>query len=423
MDMKRILQALDNASTKPVEGITNMSKFLRIVKEADINQPAPGAATAQPTPAPGAAPGAATAQPTPAPGAAPATPQVDPANYKVPSVEFLKKNYQHPADVIDGAHPSETDPTRIGAWKSDSDFADLMMALDGSYYQARQADPNYQQPGFVKDDWELVQRLLGTPEGKEYAIANWIGLSDVNDKSPEAEFNRAQHKEFEKQANAKMAQQPDGIYTPGWKYDQKLGMTPAQAELQKQKQAQQGATAQQPAQQQALKEDILRLAGVLKEGANPHKVALPVQMAMQHYQKPITEKRVLKTAIEKYFKEAEEDILKKKEYRRQLINQYASVIAERVLTKEERMSAAVKLQRAMERERQKSDASKRRGEEVMAKAKSDWAKKQAAEKEKDVEENYVQGHNAGFKPGAGPGIQSNQPIEELVLQKIGRAHV
>ena len=45
-------------------------------------------------------------------------------------------------------------------------------------------------------------------------------------------------------------------------------------------------------------------------------------------------------------------------------------------------------------------------------------KKQAAEKEKDVEENYVQGHNAGFKPGAGPGIQNNQPIEELVLQKI-----
>ena len=295
---------------------------------------------------------------------------------------------------------------------------------------------------------------------------------------------------------------------------------------------------------------------ILTEGANPHKVALPVQMAMQHYQKPITEKRVLKTAIEKYFIEAEEDILKKKEHRRQLINQYATVIAERVLTKEERMSAAVKLQRAMDRERQKSDASKRRGEEVMAKAKSDWEKKQAAEKEKDVVEgvsepvhrialtvtdpnhpmvskrgetfqrtvrvpgedrekavnsaiahyrrkgykvhdhhyigladndvaeeldpvedflarggqiqqgkthkprkgekwqgsahigaaggkgtkgrvsgmgantstkggkpvvsveNYVQGHSAGFKPGAGPGIQSNQPIEELVLQKI-----
>jgi hypothetical protein len=547
MDMKRILQALDNASTRPVEGITNMSKFLRIVKEADIN-PQQGAQGSTPSPTSPPPTGNPTGPQgaTPNPGSAPAAPdagsvpQVDPANYKVPSVEFLKKNYQHPADVIDGAFPSETDPTRIGAWQGGSDFADLMMALDGSYFQARQADPNYQQPGFVKDDWELVQRMLGTPEGKEYAIANWIGLSNVNDKSPEAEFNRAQHKEFEKQANAKMAQQPDGIYTPGWKYDQKLGMTPAQAELQKQKQAQQTAQTGQP-QQPALKEDILRLAGILKEGTTPHKVALPVQMAMQHYQKPITEKRVLKTAIEKYFKEAEEDILKKKEYRRQLINQYASVIAERVLTKEERMSAAVKLQRAMERERQKSDASKRRGDEVMAKAKSDWEKQQAEKKgvaeeyndtvdpvadflarggqikhgkthkprkaekwqgsahigaaggkgtkgtvsgmgantnksgkpvvsvedassavqhtansllnppkimqhrakrdqERDItyqnaqrgktgsdsskyidllnKENYVQGHSAGFKPGAGPGIQNNQPIEELVLQKI-----
>lgn len=41
MDMKRILQALDNASTKPVEGASDMSKFLRIVDEAAINQVPP----------------------------------------------------------------------------------------------------------------------------------------------------------------------------------------------------------------------------------------------------------------------------------------------------------------------------------------------------------------------------------------------
>ena len=39
MDMKRILQAFDSASTKPVEGANDMSKFLRIVDEAAINQP------------------------------------------------------------------------------------------------------------------------------------------------------------------------------------------------------------------------------------------------------------------------------------------------------------------------------------------------------------------------------------------------
>ena len=176
-----------------------------------------------------------TGQPAAVP--APAQPQVDPANYKVPSVDFFKKNYKHPADVIDGSHPSTSDPTRIGAWQGGSDFADLMMALSGSYYQARQADPNFKQPAFVKDDWELIQRMLGTPEGKEYAIDQSIGLSNIDDKSPDAEFNRAQHKEFEKQANAKILAQKSDVIKPGWKYDQELGMTPAQAELQKQKAA------------------------------------------------------------------------------------------------------------------------------------------------------------------------------------------
>jgi hypothetical protein len=172
----------------------------------------------------------------------PTQPKVDPANYKVPSVDFFKKNYEHPADIITGAYRSETDPSRIGGWEGTSDFADLMLGLNASYYRARQADPDYQQPGFVKDDWELVQRMLGTPEGREYAIDTKIGLSSIHDKSPDAEFNRDQHKEFEKQANARFMQQPDGVVTPGWKYDQKLGMTPAQAELQKQK-SQQPATA------------------------------------------------------------------------------------------------------------------------------------------------------------------------------------
>jgi len=230
-----------NRSAGPAPVQESISKFLRIVKEAEINQPA-APATAAP----------ATAAPT---TAAPTTPQVDPAKYQVPSIDFFKKNYKHPADIIDGAHPSTSDPTRIGAWKGGSDFADLMMALSGSYYQARQADPNFKQPAFVKDDWELIQRMLGTPEGKEYAIDQSIGLSNIDDKSPDAEFNRAQHKEFEKQANARFMQQPDGIFTPGWKYDQKLGMTPAQAELQKQK-AQQTVPVQ---------ENISKFLRILKE--------------------------------------------------------------------------------------------------------------------------------------------------------------
>jgi len=231
MDMAKLLQKLDSVAANPAVDANSMRKFLQVVQEAEINQPAAPAT------------------------AAPTTPQVDPAKYQVPSIDFFKKNYKHPADIIDGAHPSTSDPTRIGAWKGGSDFGDLMMALSGSYYQARQADPNFKQPAFVKDDWELIQRMLGTPEGKEYAIDQSIGLSNVDDKSPDAEFNRAQHKEFEKQANARLMQQPDGIFTPGWKYDQKLGMTPAQAELQKQK-AQQTVPVQ---------ENISKFLRILKE--------------------------------------------------------------------------------------------------------------------------------------------------------------
>jgi hypothetical protein len=42
MDMKKILQAIDSAASKPVEGVDSMSKFVRVVKEAELNQkPAP----------------------------------------------------------------------------------------------------------------------------------------------------------------------------------------------------------------------------------------------------------------------------------------------------------------------------------------------------------------------------------------------
>jgi len=272
-----------------------------------------------------------TGQPATAP--APAQPQIDPANYKVPSIEFLKKNYEHPADIIDGGTRSETEPDRLGAWNGISDFADLMMALDASYYRARKADPNYKQPAFVKDDWELIQRMLGTPEGKEYAIDTKIGLSSIHDKSPDAEFNRAQHTEFEKQANARFMQQPDGVVTPGWKFDQKLGMTPVQAELQKQK-AQQPAPVQENSLSKFLSIVRKNDVSMLSEGTNPHRVALPVQLAMQHYQQPVTKPQPRERLIDKYFVEAETDLTQRKEEKRAVYNQYAKTIANRVLMKE-----------------------------------------------------------------------------------------
>ena len=441
MDMKKILQAMDGISTKPVEGADSMARFLRVVRESEINQaeavgdfgadpksqaqmylqfhtgmmdpstlPAfmaitPGVSLAvqppigttgsheevlaslsaankrlpkdlqvswdelkdiggvsdtikltgephpdtyNPTTDPvkeglvdgsgnpvlsGSGQPIQTGQPAAVP--APAQPQIDPANYKVPSIEFLQKNYKHPADIINGAHPSEADTTRIGAWAGGSDFDELMMALNGSYYQARKANPNFEQPAFVKDDWELVQRMLGTPEGKEYAIDHSIGLANIDDKSPDAVFNRAQHDEFKKQSNAKILAQKSDVIKPGWKYDQELGMTPAQAELQAQKAKQQPAV---PVQENSLSKflSIVRKndVSILKEGAGPHRVALPVQMAMQHYQQPTPKTQPRERLIDKYFVEAETNLTQRKEEKRAVYNQYAKTIANRVLMKE-----------------------------------------------------------------------------------------
>ena len=69
--------------------------------------------------------------------------------------------------------------------------------------------------------------MLGTPEGKEWAVEHWVGLSDIKDKSSEAEFQRAQQKEFEKQRNARELAQKSDVIKPGWKYDPELGTTPA----------------------------------------------------------------------------------------------------------------------------------------------------------------------------------------------------
>jgi hypothetical protein len=57
-------------------------------------------------------------------------------------------------------------------------------------------------------------------------------------------------------------------------------------------------------------------------------------MAMQHYQQPATKPQPRERLIDKYFTEAEAEINQRKEEKRALINQYAKIIAERVLIKE-----------------------------------------------------------------------------------------
>jgi len=201
--------------------------------------------------------------------------------------------------------------------------------------------------------------------------------------------------------------------------------------------------------------DMKKFLQVITEGANPHKVSLPVQMAMQHYQKPQEEKSVQKPigrelSIGKYFHQVEEEVAEEKNHKRQLINQYASTIAERVLMKEskkDRLEQTAK-QRAVQEldldhkkyqnsyghhgleldERSVSQAqartmaaaahnpefAKKVGiKQTVAKEfnRADTGKKlntlpKRVKKGKPVNENEIPDHSMGFTGGVGPGIQS-----------------
>ena len=189
--------------------------------------------------------------------------------------------------------------------------------------------------------------------------------------------------------------------------------------------------------------------------ASPHKVSLPVQMAMQHYQKPQEEKPVhlpvgRALTIGKYFHQVEEEIAEERNYKRQLINQYASTIAERVLMKEgkkDRIEQTAKQQAVQELdldhktyqnsyshhgleldERSVSQAQARtmaaaahnpefakklKIKQSVAKEfnKADTGKKlntlpKRVKKGKPVNEHEIPDHSMGFTGGVGPGIQS-----------------
>ena len=78
--------------------------------------------------------------------------------------------------------------------------------------------------------------------------------------------------------------------------------------------------------------DMKKFLQVVTEGVNPHKVALPVQMAMQHYQKTEVAPAVKKeTVIGKYFQQVEETTIAEQAQRKQLLRQYAQKISQRVL--------------------------------------------------------------------------------------------
>ena len=165
---------------------------------------------------------------------------------------------------------------------------------------------------------------------------------------------------------------------------------------------------------------------ILNEGANPHKVSLPVQMAMQHYQKP---QEPIKTVgrnntFGKYFHKVEQEVneavAEEQAQKRQLINQYASVIAERVLMKEAANPAQQAAIAISKKKEQQADESLKSDNPCWKGYHPVGTKKKGGRTVPNcvpTNENEIPGHSMGFTGGVGPGIQSSVAETPLELDR------
>jgi len=323
--MKRILQAMDGVASKPVAGADSMARFLRVVKEADLNQPT--------APVPPTAPTATAEEPMQSP-------------------EQIKYNQ-------------------------------LRAQWDG--YQAMTSDPGGNT--FVSKDPVHDAKLQTIPA----ELARMAAALKAKGIDAEAD------------------------------YDAISGPKSAPVDLNQMYKDDEPAAAPAPVSEGLSKFlSIVRKndVGILNEGTNPHKVSLPVQMAMQHYQKqsdtparPVGRTSTFGKYFHKVEAEVNEAVAEEQAQKRQLINQYASVIAERVLMKEAAnpaQQAAIAISKKKERQ---ADESLKTDNPCWKGYKPVGTKKKGGRTVPNcvpTNENEVPGtHSLGFKPGPGsPGIQS-----------------
>ena len=96
-------------------------------------------------------------------------------------------------------------------------------------------------------------------------------------------------------------------------------------------------------------DNMKQFLSIVTEGANPHKVTLPVQMAMQHYAEPVvaqpkTIKEVKKTAMSsmlyQYYTNAEHRLAEEDNTKKEIISEQARRIADRILKRKEEKPVA-----------------------------------------------------------------------------------
>lgn len=236
--MKRILQAMDGVATKPVEGVDSMSKFLRVVSEAEVNQPAPAAT------------------PAPAPAAASTLPP---------------------------------DQLAYNQLRAQIDSADALRG-GGAYT-------------------DVSPEVTASTNAMKQKLAQMAAALKAKGIDAEAAYNA-----------------PDPAVAPAAPVDlnQKYASDVTENSLSK-----------------FLSIVDNNSSNTLNEGANPHKVALPVQMAMQHYQQPKSIVSKKPSLLSMYLEEAEEAVNQETLAKRAVINQYAQKIANRVLMKESKLDERV----------------------------------------------------------------------------------
>ena len=297
--MKRILQAIDGVATKPVAGANDMAKFLRVVKEANVEY-------------------------------LPPDPEVS---------AQLRAQSQASMDADGPKHQANT----------------FIRFSSGMYDQSKLPKTMTIKPGVTLPiKFNPIKNMDGD------VLANAIAANKLL--PPDLQYSSAE-------------------------LSQVVGQNAIQ-ETPEVLPAQQPAPVQENSLNKFLSIVKQNDVSILNEGANPHKVSLPVQMAMQHYQKEeckpaVQQARVgRESVVRKYFDEAEQSTQAEQHKKKQFYKQYGQQIAERVLMKE-----SAGQQAAIAIAKQKSGKYNKNG--------------------KRIKENEIPGHSMGFKPGpGGPGIQS-----------------
>jgi hypothetical protein len=297
MDMKKILQAMDGVSTKPVEGADSMAKFLRMVKEAEINQP--------------------TALPAVTPIKVPAIPQLPAQDGELEGSGIVRTN----------ADGTRTYSTGMGTFTYDAQGKAItyatpqMMGLGQSINLANNQTTRKYNSGPLATS----QRVDANGKPLETDVEYDLGAAKMRYNNNHAKGIRS----------AEYAPGPDmppdlvsskDMYAQGNK-DREATYDRAMAQVN-------GTPVQENSLSKFLSIVDKNNVSILSEGTNPHRVALPVQMAMQHYQQPTTKPQPRERLIDKYFVEAETNLTQRREEKRAVYNQYAKTIANRVLMKE-----------------------------------------------------------------------------------------